>query len=178
VVPSTVCIPGHQIPICAVGDILVPSANAQRAGKCEALAYSSPPGLFYLCISSFITVDCLLRVTEPRASPLLGKHFIPELYPQPHNKFFLLFFFLKSKSDFKHGQIPSSPDLRAMSVFVCLFVCLFLFCFVLVWFWFLVFRDRVSLCSPGCPGTHSVDQAGLELRNPPASASRVLGLKV
>jgi hypothetical protein len=27
------------------------------------------------------------------------------------------------------------------------------------------------------PGTHSVDQAGLELRNPPASASRVLGLK-
>jgi hypothetical protein len=33
------------------------------------------------------------------------------------------------------------------------------------------------LYSPGCPGTHSVDQAGLELRNPPASASRVLGLK-
>jgi hypothetical protein len=29
----------------------------------------------------------------------------------------------------------------------------------------------------GRPGTHSVDQAGLELRNPPASASRVLGLK-
>jgi hypothetical protein len=40
-----------------------------------------------------------------------------------------------------------------------------------------VFRDSVSLCSPGCPGTHSVDQAGLKLRNPPASASRVLGLK-
>jgi hypothetical protein len=40
-----------------------------------------------------------------------------------------------------------------------------------------VFRDRVSLCSPGCPGTHSVDQTGLELRNPPASASQVLGLK-
>ena len=44
-------------------------------------------------------------------------------------------------------------------------------------FLFLFFRDRVSLYSPGCPGTHSVDQAGLELRNPPASASRVLGLK-
>jgi hypothetical protein len=29
---------------------------------------------------------------------------------------------------------------------------------------FLFFRDRVSLCSPGCPGTHSVDQAGLELK--------------
>jgi hypothetical protein len=39
------------------------------------------------------------------------------------------------------------------------------------------FRDRVSLHSPGCPGTHSVDQAGLELRNLPASASQVLGLK-
>jgi hypothetical protein len=36
---------------------------------------------------------------------------------------------------------------------------------------------RVSLCSPGCPGIHSVDQAGLELRNPPAFASQVLGLK-
>ena len=40
------------------------------------------------------------------------------------------------------------------------------------------FRDRVSLYSPDCPGTHFVDQAGLELRNPPASASQVLGLKV
>jgi hypothetical protein len=36
---------------------------------------------------------------------------------------------------------------------------------------FLVFRDRVSLYSSGCPGTHFVDQAGLELRNLPASAS-------
>jgi hypothetical protein len=45
-------------------------------------------------------------------------------------------------------------------------------------FFFLVFRDRVSLCSSGCPRTHSVDQAGLQLRNPPASASQVLGLKV
>ena len=55
----------------------------------------------------------------------------------------------------------------------CLFVC-FLF-FVLFWFGF---WDRVSLYSSGCPRTHFVDQAGLELRNPPASASLVLGLKV
>jgi hypothetical protein len=41
----------------------------------------------------------------------------------------------------------------------------------------LVFRDRVSLYSPGCPGTHSVHQAGLNLRNLLASASQVLGLK-
>jgi hypothetical protein len=50
--------------------------------------------------------------------------------------------------------------------------------FVLVGFVFVfVFRDRVSLCSPGCPRTHSVGQAGLQLRNLPASASQVLGLK-
>jgi hypothetical protein len=40
-----------------------------------------------------------------------------------------------------------------------------------------LFWDRVSLYSPGCPGIHFVDQAGLELGNPPASASQVLGLK-
>jgi hypothetical protein len=32
--------------------------------------------------------------------------------------------------------------------------------------------------SPDYSGTHFIDQAGLKLRNPPASASRVLGLKV
>jgi hypothetical protein len=37
--------------------------------------------------------------------------------------------------------------------------------------------DRVSLGIPDSPGTHSVDQAGLKLRNLPASASQVLGLK-
>jgi hypothetical protein len=50
---------------------------------------------------------------------------------------------------------------------VSLFVC----------FVFFVFQDRVSLCSPGCPGTHFADQAGLQLRNLPASTSQVLGLK-
>jgi hypothetical protein len=68
-------------------------------------------------------------------------------------------------------------------VCVCVCVCVFcfcfvLFCFVLFCFVLLCFRDRVSLCSPGCPGTHFVDQPGLELRNTPASASQVLGLKV
>jgi hypothetical protein len=44
------------------------------------------------------------------------------------------------------------------------------FFFLVGWFWVLVLvfcRDRVFLCSPGCPGTHSVDQVGLELRNLP-----------
>jgi hypothetical protein len=49
-------------------------------------------------------------------------------------------------------------------VVVVVVFCLFVF----------VFQDRVSLCSLG---THFVDQAGLKLRNPPASASQVLGLK-
>jgi hypothetical protein len=39
------------------------------------------------------------------------------------------------------------------------------------------FQDRVSLCSPSCPETHSVDQAALELRNQSAFASPKLQLK-
>jgi hypothetical protein len=45
-----------------------------------------------------------------------------------------------------------------------------LFFFFLSFFLSFSFRDRVSLCSPGCPGAHSADQAGLELRDPPVSA--------
>ena len=51
-----------------------------------------------------------------------------------------------------------------------LFVCLFRW---LV----LVFRDRVSLCSLGYPGTHSVDQAGLRShRDPPTSGLASAGI--
>jgi hypothetical protein len=53
---------------------------------------------------------------------------------------------------------------------------LFVYNFFFVLFCFF-FRDRVSLYSPGCPGAHFVDQAGLELRNMPASASRVRGVR-
>jgi hypothetical protein len=59
-------------------------------------------------------------------------------------------------------------------LYFSLFLSFFLFVFLFLFFFF---RDRVSLYSPGCPGTHSVDQAGLKLRNSPASASQVLGLK-
>ena len=44
----------------------------------------------------------------------------------------------------------------------------FFFYFDLAWF---SFQDRVSLCSPGCPGPHVVDQAGLKLRDLHVSAS-------
>jgi hypothetical protein len=60
------------------------------------------------------------------------------------------------------SALGSIGNLKPDANSFCLFVC---------------FRDRVSLCSPGCPGTHSIDQAGLELRNSSASASQVLGLK-
>jgi hypothetical protein len=50
-----------------------------------------------------------------------------------------------------------------------------LFYFILFYF-ILVFRDRFSLCSPGSPGTHSVDQTGFELKDPPLSVFQVLGL--
>jgi hypothetical protein len=70
---------------------------------------------------------------------------------------------LCSSCSLLYNWLSSKPSDCAW-IFVCLFVCF-------------VFRDRVSLYSPGHPGTHFVDQAGLELRNPPASASQVLGLK-
>jgi hypothetical protein len=65
--------------------------------------------------------------------------------------------------------------IRLLILKIC---CCWFLSFLLFFFFFLVFRDRVSLYSPGCPRTHSVDQADLELRNPPASASQVLELKV
>ena len=77
------------------------------------------------------------------------------------------FFLREAEPSFPSPKCLSPPDL----FFVCLFFLFFVF------FGFAFFGDRVSLCSPGCPGTHSVDQAGLELRNPPVSASQVLGLK-
>ena len=71
-------------------------------------------------------------------------------------------------------NFKSIPSYRPKTLGFCfvLFVCFWVF-FVFVF----VFGDRVSLCSPGCPGTHFVNQAGLKLRNLPASASQVLGLK-
>jgi hypothetical protein len=56
-------------------------------------------------------------------------------------------------------------DFRSLLLSIYIFVCLLVL-------------YRVSLYSPGCPGTHFIDQAGFKLRNPPASTSRVLGLKV
>jgi hypothetical protein len=56
--------------------------------------------------------------------------------------------------------VPSWEGIFVLFCFVLF--CFVLFCFVLFCF---VSRDMVSQCSPGCPGTYSVDQAL------PASAS-------
>jgi hypothetical protein len=75
------------------------------------------------------------------------------------------------------GMIFSLPGILN-SVFIVDVLGIFSFLFFFFFFYIFFFQDRVSLDSPGCPGTHSVDQVGLKLRNPPASASQVLGLKV
>jgi hypothetical protein len=72
------------------------------------------------------------------------------------------------------GKATALPDLTLVQSFLFLFLFFFVFVVVVVVF----FQDRVFLCSLGCSGTHSVYQAGLELRNRPASASRVLGLQM
>jgi hypothetical protein len=81
----------------------------------------------------------------------------------------------KEEKDVLICWMGSSQGLCSSTCWFC--SSFFLFSFFFFLFSFLVFQDRVSLCSLGCPGTHFADQAGLELRNPPAPASQVLGLK-
>lgn len=47
----------------------------------------------------------------------------------------------------------------------------------ILWFFCVFFSDRISLCTPACPGTHSADSAGFKLRDPPFFASQVLGFQ-
>ena len=61
------------------------------------------------------------------------------------------------------GSIPPPP-------FFFFFLVVFFVCFV-----FVCFFETGFLCSPDCPGTHSVDQAGLKLRD--LFASKILALK-
>ena len=65
----------------------------------------------------------------------------------------------------------------AYFIFKLDFINVYFITFIL--FYFILFLQvRVSLCSSSCLGTHSLDQAVLELRNLLASASRAQGLKV
>ena len=93
-------------------------------------------------------------------------------WPRTLLKFIFPLFFFPFCRQQKGREVWSDP-------FICFCFC-FCFClFVFLWvFYFALFVwDRVSLYSPGCPGAHFVDQADLKLRNPPASASQVPGLK-
>ena len=72
----------------------------------------------------------------------------------------------------------------SVSVFLCVSLSLCLsvslsvsLSLLLSYFFLVVFRDRFSVCSPSCPGIHSVDHAGLVLRNLPTSAFQMLGLQ-
>jgi hypothetical protein len=56
-------------------------------------------------------------------------------------------------------------------VFFLLVYLLFCFCFIFA------FPDRVSLCSPGGPGTYFVDQASLKLSKSAYLCLPVQGLK-
>lgn len=55
----------------------------------------------------------------------------------------------------------------------CILVFVFVFSLGFLFVCLFVYQDRVSLCSLGCPGTQSVDQADRKLRDPPAAASLV-----
>jgi hypothetical protein len=88
---------------------------------------------------------------------------------QPIHKTFNLKFVLptgsagiKMKQRHREQPINGRPNLRSTSWERANLGYFCLFCFFFVLFCF-VFSRKVSLYSLGCPGTHSVDQAGLEL---------------
>jgi hypothetical protein len=63
-----------------------------------------------------------------------------------------------------HSRIKNQCNIKKFYISITFLFILFLFFLFLFLF---LFWDRVILYSPGCPGTHSVDQACLELRNLP-----------
>jgi hypothetical protein len=134
---------------------------------------SLAPSLGTLCSVQLMAVSIHLCVFQALEEPLRG-----QIYQVPVSKHSLASTIVSGFGDciwngspggavsgwpFLHSLLHREPE--NLGFLLLLFVCLF------------CFRDRVSLCSPGCPGTYSVDQAGLELRTPPAFASQVLGLK-
>ena len=58
-----------------------------------------------------------------------------------------------------HSSLPDILKLVLLLFYFYLFI------------YFGVSRQSFCVCSPGCPGTHSVDQAGLENGDPSASVS-------
>ena len=69
-----------------------------------------------------------------------------------------------------HQSFPVPCWVFLYSIFPQLILVLGFILFMFMVLYILVSPDRVSLCGPCCPGTCSVDQAGLEFRDSPASA--------
>jgi hypothetical protein len=99
------------------------------------------------------------------------------------------FIFATIKAPLKPYPVPTSDNILIQeqtqvsselcgNIEVCFTFIELITLFPFSFFFFFGFIKTGFLCSPGCPETHFVDQAGLELRNLPASASQVLGLKV
>jgi hypothetical protein len=78
------------------------------------------------------------------------------------------------------SQFTMLQIIKFLGINVSVLLLKYILNFLLFWFFFVLFCffETGFLCISGCPGTQSVNQAGLKLRNPPASASQVLGLKV
>lgn len=104
-----------------------------------------------------------------------GFRILQHLVPQPRHSNFFAFFFAVLNLPLSPGLLffwglyfnwglRSLNQLPPYELFVLFFKILL----------FLVFQDRVSVCSSGCPRICSRDQAGLELRVLPAPASWVL----
>jgi hypothetical protein len=60
---------------------------------------------------------------------------------------------------------------KSYNIFSFKYFCFGFILVCLVGWLLLFFLDSVSLCGPSYPGTHSIDQSSLELRDLPASAS-------
>jgi hypothetical protein len=56
-----------------------------------------------------------VRGVELRALCMLGKHFTPELHPQPHPIFF--FFFIDHRSDLAHSSTSLSVSISSSTNF-------------------------------------------------------------
>jgi hypothetical protein len=138
-----------HIPQCAAKPVCAHTEAITRCQMSLPFAYCLEPVFPWTRAQHF-------RQAGQPASPCLASLSVSAPFPTP------------SPHVHKHRRLELGAH-AAISFYIFLFVC-FCFCFC--------FPDRVSLYSPGCRGTHFVDQAALELRNPPTSASQVLGLKV
>ena len=84
----------------------------------------------------------------------------------------ILPFILLIVANFKDTIFFATTSTLDLFFYFYLFFILFYY-----YYFFFDFRDRVSVYTPSCPETHFAQQPGLELKNLPASASKVLGLK-